>query len=294
MASDEDSLTIGAFIDALIRAEQMEEEKTIGLTKFLGQIAKKADLSARQIGRIRDSADFPESNAIDKLIPVLAQQMRAIKLDDIAHRLLLPWDSILDDQNRLLKKSKNSTITIMAGWNPPRGLQEDSIAESMTEYLQKGIKYIFLYPHPSTYPQQETLILEGQIREIVNEWVDQLMRKIKGIWYQKLMLNPDHKSQNDTELLEEFKEKIREKIKVKHTKKETNLWNLLPSDFCVLYNIDLLDKKEEFCYGYFVVNGSIMLAKESKEVKRVKSYGHLYINNDDYLKIRKSYKESIE
>ena len=76
-------------------------------------------------------------------------------------------------------------------------------------------------------------------------------------------------------------------------KKDTNLWNLLPSDFCVLYNIDK-EKEEEFCYGYFVIDGSIMLGKKSKEIARIGSYGHLYINPDDYSRIKESYKKDFE
>jgi hypothetical protein len=299
MALDDNLITIGEFVDALIRAEQMEKEKPIGLTAFLKCISNEAGLSTRQIGRIRDSEDFPESNAINKLIPVIAQQMRAIRLGDIAHRLILPWESILDDQNRLIEKSKNNTITVLAGWNPPRGLEEDSIAESITEHLQNGTSYVFLYPDPSKYPKEETpqseenvSMAEDAVRKIVNDWMDELKRKVQGIWYLKLMKNGDT-SRKDTELLEEFKKEVQEKIRHKYTTENTNLWNLLPSNFCVLYNIDL-EKEEEFCYGYFVIDGSIVLAKNSKGINRVKSYGHLYINRDNYLKIRASYKESIK
>jgi hypothetical protein len=291
MALDDNLLTIGEFVDALIRAEQMEKEKPIGLTAFLKCISNEAGLSTRQISRIRDSEDFPESNAINKLIPVLAQQMRAIRLDDIAHRLLLPWESILDDQNRLIEKSEHNSITIAAGWNKPRGLETDSIAESITEYLQKGTSYNFLYPHPSTYPQEKIYKSDEEIRRMVNEWIEKLKRKIRAIWYGKLMLNPEIK--NDNDLLNEFIEQINKKINRTHTERNTNLWNLLPSDFCVLYNIDR-EKEEEFCYGYFVINGSIMLEKESKGIARVGSYGHLYINPDDYSRIRESYIKDVE
>jgi hypothetical protein len=293
MALDDNLLTIGEFVDALIRAEQMEKEKPIGLTAFLKCISNEAGLSTRQISRIRDSEDFPESNAINKLIPVLAQQMRAIRLDDIAHRLLLPWESILDDQNRLIEKSENNSITIAAGWNKPRGLETDSIAESIVDYLQKGTSYIFLYPHPSTYPQESTLKSGKEIEEMVNEWIEKLIRKIIAIWYYKLMSNSEEKIENDETLLNKFKQEVSDRIKSYHTDEHTNFWNLLPSDFCVIYNIDR-EKEEEFCYGYFVVNGSIMRAKKQKEISEIKSYGHLYINHDDYLRIRESYKESIK
>jgi hypothetical protein len=290
MTSDNNLISIGGLIDTLIRVEQMEEEKPTGLTKFIEQIANKAGLSTRQIGRIRDSEDFPESNAINKLIPVLAQQMRAIRLDDIAHRLLLPWESILDDQNRLIEKSENNSITIAAGWNKPRGLEIDSIAESIAEHLQKGTSYTFLYPDPSTYPQEDTQKSPDEIKEMVKEWIETLTRKVVTIWYSELMKN---KVENDDILLSEFKRKANDKIKRVHTGKGTNLWNLLPSDFCVLYNIDR-EKEEEFCYGYFVINGSIMLEKKSKGITRVGSYGHLYINPDDYSRIRESYKKDVE
>ena len=110
---------------------------------------------------------------------------------------------------------------------------------------------------------------------------------------QEFLKNLDRKSQNGIEELEKFIGKVKEQVDSIHTAEETNLWNLSPSDFCVLYNIDQPNKKEEFCYGYFVVNGAIML-KKSEEIKGIKSYGHLYLNNDDYLKIRKSYQESIQ
>lgn len=290
MALDDNLLTIGEFVDALIRAEQMEKENPIGLTEFLKGISNEASLSARQISRIRDSEDFPEKNAINKLIPVLAQQMRAIRLEDIAHRLLLPWESILDDQNRLIEKSKNNSITVAAGWNQPRGLEIDSIAESIAEHLQRGTNYTFLYPDPSTYPQEGTQKSEDEIKTMIDEWVEKLTRKVVAIWYSELMKD---KVENDDLLLSQFKKEAHDKIEVIHTRKDSNFWNLLPSDFCVLYNIDR-QKSEDFCYGYFVVNGSIMRTKKTKEINRIGSYGHLYINHDDYLRIKESYKRSIK
>jgi hypothetical protein len=187
MALKEDSMTIGEFIDMLIRAKQTHENESMGLTKFLGKLAKDSGLSARQITRIRDSSDFPESNAIEKLIPVLMQQMRAMNLDGIANRLLLPWASIEDDQNRLIEESENTSITIIAGWNEPRGIHIDSIANSITAHLEKNTKYTFLYPDSSTYTSDKEISKqeeEEEAKEKVRGWEKQLTDKIQGIWYQ--------------------------------------------------------------------------------------------------------------
>jgi hypothetical protein len=278
----EQTVTAGQIIDMAISADQARSDKK--LTEYVRDVvAPIAELSARQISRMREYDGFPESRAMTNLIKALPN-LAFLDSASMFSRVLLPWDNIELDQSSLVRPS---VITIFAGWKPPAGISSSNIARSIAINIDAGDKYAFVYPHPSTYQGGEN---ESQAQ--VNQWLNNLKSKVSGSWHQKIAEDNDGTSSPDTlfEQVRGFTTKVDQAIKCIYTSPETDLWLLLPSPYCIFYNLGLQTKGASSRHGAFLVSG--VLASEYKEV--VNSQGWLLTNREQYDQLERSFLKDVQ
>jgi hypothetical protein len=269
----QEPITAGQIIDLVITARQ--SNSGMKLTEYVRDVvAKDATLSARQIARMREYDGFPEDEATVKLIKALPNLV-FLDPSSMFSRILLPWDSIELDQDQLVKPS---IITIFAGWKPPAGISSRTIAEALANNISAGDRYVFVYPDPMTYQDGE---IASKIQ--VEQWINSLKSKIAGSWHQKIAEDNDGTNDPDS-ILEEVKKftaQVDHSIRYIHTSQKTDLWLLLPSPYCVFYNLGLEDKGESSRHGAFLVSGVLLEARENS----ISTEGWLLTNREQYNRL---------
>jgi hypothetical protein len=286
MAS-ESQLTVGGLVDALVKAAQAETNPAIGLTQFIEKVAREANLSARHISRIRDSSDFPESEAVLKLANAIPQ-VSILDPSDIANRLLWDWQNIEYDQDNLIEgRQKGHSVTIFSGWQAPIALQNEDVVRSIARNIQEGFTYTFIYPSPDNYPKSRG---DGESR--AKGWIEELRNKVSGAWIYNEM-NQSIAGMDRLQLAEKiskFLEKLDKKIQISYTKPDAVIWFDLPSNYSIFYNLCLMRKDKKSRYGSFRVEGQLMKSITQMDIL---SGGWLYTTKDQYEIVESSYKQDV-
>ncbi|OIP79043.1 MAG: hypothetical protein AUK48_00395 [Oscillatoriales cyanobacterium CG2_30_44_21] len=282
--------TWGKYIDTWIRLKQ--PASAFKLTEFIKEvIAKSSDLSDRQIQRMRDlrEGELPESKSLMKLVEAF-EDLQMLNPNDICDRLLLPWIPVEKRQSELVNsvsstKVKN-TITIVSGWQAPAALSDDRVIAAVIKNLAVGFSYRFLYPSPENYamPQEQQDALK-----MVKDWVEDLRLLLEGEWYRQAIRSRgrEERSVLDRDLAE-FRITLQQQIKEEFTKKNSNFWFLLPSDYVVLYNIEPEHEHRPNAerYGVMRVSGVQLPistnSPETTDLASIRSAGWLYLEQDVY------------
>ncbi len=283
--------TWGKYIDTWIRLKQ--PASGFKLTEYIKEvIAKKSDLSDRQIQRMRDLRDgeLPESKSLIKLVEAF-EDLQMLNPNDICDRLLLPWIPVEKRQSELVSSSSpnkaiKNTITIVSGWQAPAALSDDRVIAAVIKNLAIGFSYRFVYPSPENYslPQEQQDALK-----MVKDWVEDLRLLLEGEWYRQAIRSRgrEERSVLDRDLAE-FRITLQQQIKEDFTKKNSNFWFLLPSDYVVLYNIEPEHEHRPIAerYGVMKVLGVQLPVStnnpETADLTSVRSAGWLYIEQDVY------------
>ncbi len=277
----------GQLIDIAIRAAQARSGTDLRLTDFVNEeIAPKADLSLRQITRMRDYDGFPEDQAMKKLIQALPE-LTFLKPVDLFGRILLPWQNIEADQSRL---PKPSSYTIFSGWKPPVGITNPDVAKSIARNINDGDRYTFVYPHSSTYPKGEK-----RAKSQVEQWMNNLKGKVTSSWHHIISEENDGTAL-PSDVLEDvanFQRKVDQALGCVFASAKTDLWFLLPAPYCVYYNLGLKNKDSSFRHGAFLTEGLLMdedevFADKVKGQGSVTSQGWLLTTSEQYTLVEAS------
>lgn len=282
--------TWGKYIDTWIRLNQPASKRK--LTDYIKEVvAKNADLSDRQIQRMRDLRDgeLPESKSLSKLVEAF-DDLQVLNPNDICDRLLLPWIPVEKRQSELVGNSANktvkNTITIVSGWKAPLALSDDRVISAVLKNLAAGFAYRFLYPSPENY----ALSVEQQnAKEMVEHWIEDLRLLLEGEWYRQAIRTRgrEERALLDKELAE-LRINLQHQIREDFTKKNSNFWFLLPSDYVVLYNVEpeYENRKDTERYGVMKVSGIQLPVStndsETAELESIRSDGWLYIEQNVY------------
>jgi hypothetical protein len=293
------STTFGKYIDTWIRLTQPGSK--LKLTDYIKDyVAEKSDLSDRQIQRMRDlrEGELPEAKSMLKLVEAFTD-LQALSPVDICDRLLLPWSVVEKRQAELAgsdpSKVIQNTITIVSGWQEPKALSGETIITTMTDNLERGFNYKFVYPHKNNYPQKTDKVIDPET--MVDEWLKRLRRKIDGKWYNRAM---DMMEEVDTidQKLPDYRANLLKKVQSVSTYENSDFWFLLPSNYVVLYNIEpeYSDRKSTDRYGVMQVSG-IQLPVCSDDVDSdlhtIYANGWLYIDQNTYNGLANAYTKSI-
>ena len=195
----------------------------------LNEIAKKAEISQRQIDRLRNYSgrEFPEGESINKLATVLPE-IKNIRPEDFCNRLIAPWDLVKKDQEDISKKyvekvKENPDFTckiyIVSGWEKPQALKDDDICQSVVENIDRGLEYEFIFPPLDSCPQDVSSneIEDGKTKLL--KWLRFLKRSVDIRWYSQ------QKADDNIDLEKyhaDFKVKINEGLKFSYTKNSCN------------------------------------------------------------------------
>jgi hypothetical protein len=291
MASKQNGTEIGELIDTLIEQERAKTNQK--LTAYLEEIVSPdAELSPRQIGRIRTiSSDFPEGEAIQKLAKAIPQ-VSILDPSDIVNRLLWSWPNIQYDQEENLKteliegKQVGHSITIFSGWQQPIGLTREDVVKSIAKNIRKGFTYTFIYPDSNTYPDKSNI---DSVESKISSWIEELKNNVSIVWLHEKRTSID-RTQLSNEL-NGFLAELDSKIKFFQTVLNTDIWLVLPSNYCVLYNLGS-SKEKKFKYGSFKVEGQLI--NSSTQMDDIFSSGWLHTTIDQYHLIEDSYKNAIQ
>ena len=263
------------------------------MTEYIKEVvAKKSDLSDRQIQRMRDLRDgeLPESKSLSKLVEAF-DDLQVLNPNDICDRLLLPWIPIEKRQSELVSSSSQNkaiknTITIVSGWQAPVALSDDRVIAAVIKNLAVGFSYRFLYPSPENYalPQDQQDALK-----MVQDWIEDLRLLLEGEWYRQAIRSRGREDRSVLDRdLAEFRITLQQQVKEDFTKKNSNFWFLLPSDYVVLYNIEPEHEHRPNAerYGVMKVSG-IQLPissndSDTADIESIHSDGWLYIEQNVY------------
>jgi hypothetical protein len=292
--------TWGKYIDTWIRLKQ--PASAFKLTEFIKEvIAKKSDLSDRQIQRMRDLRDgeLPESKSLSKLVEAF-DDLQMLNPNDICDRLLLPWIPVEKRQAELVGSSTNktikNTITVVSGWKPPLALSDDRVISAVIKNITAGFTYRFLYPSPENY----ALSAEQQdAKQMVEHWIEDLRLLLEGEWYRQAIRSRGREERASLDKdLAELRINIQHQIREDFTKKNSNFWFLLPSDYVVLYNVEPEHQNRENTdrYGVMKVSGIQLPVStndvETAELENIRSDGWLYIEQNVYDALAKEIEEA--
>jgi hypothetical protein len=124
-------MQISELIDSILK--QKAKEKNVGLTEYITWLGYQANVSPRQIGRIRTQInDFPTREIIDKLSKILPEFL-LFNPRSLVNRLLLPFDAI--------SNNKVSQLYIISTNNPT-----SQLIDLVSYYLTKA-DIIKIYCH---------------------------------------------------------------------------------------------------------------------------------------------------
>ncbi len=292
------TITFGSYIDTWIKLKLSDSK--LKLTEYIKEVvAKKADLSDRQVQRMRDlrEGELPESKSLLKLVEVF-EDLQMLNPSSICDRLLLPWAVVEKRQSGLVSSDPNkvieNSITIVSGWKKPLALSDDRIITAMINNLANEFSYTFLYPSIDNFPQEREQ--ETEPSQMIKDWTEDLCGMVEGEWYKQALRNRDRKDRSmlDQELVD-FRSKLKEKIRVGSTKPNSSFWFLLPSDYAVLYNIEpkYEDRDATSRYGVMKVSGIQMPVSpaeaESSDLASIYSQGWLYMEQSVYAELSEAY-----
>jgi hypothetical protein len=286
----------GKLIDAWIRLRRIIDKYQKSVTDYINiELAEKADLSGRQIERMRRYDGFPEDKSMTKLINAIPD-LKSLDCSDFAGRLLLQFEVVELAQNRIKAPPKGelNTIVIIAGWLQPLGINQDVIAQATTKNVNGDFEYVFLYPDPETCPDDLISIspVEGGYAKTVQtqteKWVDSFRQICEGIRASQLSRTFEDREKIRAEV-QRFEKSAKKKMSRRHTsQQDSKFWFLLPSKYTVLYNPDKPINSGFDRYGMFNVKGKLIevpsLTLEKEEIDRdfLNSGGWLYMNEEEF------------
>jgi hypothetical protein len=288
----------GKLIDTWIRLRRTIDNYQRSVTDYINlELAVKANLSGRQIERMRRYDGFPEDKAIIKLIEAIPD-LKSLDCSDFLERLLLPFTVVEQAQSRIKAPQKGdlNTIVIISGWAEPLGITQDEIAHATTKNISGDFEYIFLYPDPQTYPEDDIpssdLDREEYIKAVLiktDDWIDSFRLKCEGVKYTELSRAFGDREKIRAES-QEFEKSTKERISRIHSNKDNNkFWSLLPSNYTVLYNPDKPKGSGYDRYGVFRVKGKLVeFSQEILDREEINknftnsSSGWLYINDEQF------------
>ena len=307
----------GKLIDTWIRLRRKIDNYQKSVTEYINEeLSAGADLSGRQIERMRRYDGFPEDKSMVKLIKVIPD-LKSLDCSDFVERLLLPFSVVEQAQSRIKSppKEKLNTIVIVSGWVPPLGIKQYEIAQATTNNISGEFEYKFLYPDPQAYPEElgdEIFGLQGKakneaVKTKTKGWISEFQRKCSGIKYSNEITKNVQDEEEGFSLLRKFGARAKDRILCIHSDNtDSKFWFLLPSNYTVLYNPDKPKGSGFDRYGMFNVKGKliefqseILLDKEEINKKFSNcSSGWLYIEEEQfeelaelYLKIHNRQKE---
>jgi hypothetical protein len=304
----------GKLIDTWIKLRRKIDNYQRSVTDYINiELSEEADLSGRQIERMRRYDGFPEDKSIIKLINAIPD-LKSLDCSDFVERLLLPFSVVEQAQSRIKappqKGSKSNeilnTIVIISGWVPPLGINQNEIAQATTNNISGDFEYKFLYPDPQTYPEElgdGIFGLQGEAKNKEVEtktegWINKFRQKCSGIKYSSEITNNDQSEEEGFSLLREFGEIARNRILSIHSNSsDSKFWFLLPSNYTVLYNPDKPKNSGFDRYGMFNVKGKLI---EFPSLARLKdeeidknfsnsSSGWLYIEEEQFEDLAELY-----
>jgi hypothetical protein len=289
----------GKLIDAWIRLRRKIDNYQKSVTDYINtELAVEADLSGRQIERMRRYDGFPEDKSMVKLINAIPD-LKSLDCSDFVERLLLPFSVVAEAQDRIKPppKGETNTIVLISGWVEPLGIQQDAIAQATTKNISENFKYIFLYPDPQTYPEDDIshsrkdrdLEYKKTVEIKTEKWVDSFRRKCEGIKYTELSTAFEDRDEIRSKS-QEFEKLAQERIsRVHSSENDSKFWFLLPSNYTVLYNPNKPKDSGFDRYGVFRVKGKIIECSsavlEQEEVDKNfinSSNGWLYIDDEQF------------
>jgi hypothetical protein len=271
--------TFGSLIDLIVRTAQTSADKKV--TEFIEQLADGSRLSARQVNRMRDYRGFPEDKSIEKLIEVLPD-IELINPETIPNRLLLPWNVVERDQEKL---PENTSITIVSGWQPPKATYQQNIAKSIAINIVKGFSYTFVYPDSSTYKGGEKAA-----NKVIDEWMNDVRKKVSLGWESYTTWEMD-KTNKNVEIKSSIVDDTSKYIGSLNTSKQGNFWFMLPAPYCVFYNLGLKDRDPNSRHGIFNTKGLLMadVVKRSADRNDAFSEGWLLTTEEQFKEIEESF-----
>ena len=293
----------GKLIDTWIRLRRKIDNYQRSVTDYINlELAEKAELSGRQIERMRRYDGFPEDKSMVKLIEAIPD-LKSLDGTDFLERLLLPFSVVELAQERIKAPQKDdlNTIVIIAGWVEPLGIQQDRIAQATTKNISNNFEYIFLYPDPDAYPEDDisssNLDREEYIKAVLtktDKWIDFFRLKCEGIKYTELSRICEDREEIRSKS-QDFAKLSKERISRIHSKQDNNkFWFLLPSNYTVLYNPDKPEGSGYDRYGVFSVKGKLIefsdevFKKEETNKNFVNtSNGWLYIDDNKFEELAK-------
>jgi hypothetical protein len=295
----------GKLIDTWIRLRRIIDNYQKSVTDYINiELAAKADLSGRQIERMRRYDGFPEDKSMVKLINAIPD-LKSLDCSDFVERLLHPFTVVEQAQDRIKAppEGKLNTIVIIAGWLQPLGISQDAIAQATTKNVSGNFEYIFLYPDPLDCPkdilpedQRDVKDYKTTVKTQTEKWIDLFRRKCEGIRSYQLStaFEDREKIRAEVQIFEKLTEK---KMLRRHTsKKDSKFWFLLPSQYTVLYNPDKPRDSGFDRYGMFYVKGklievsSAILKKEEIDENFLNSSsGWLYIDEEQFEDLAELY-----
>jgi hypothetical protein len=308
MSQQNVTTSFGQYIDTIIKLYANVRGK--GLTDYIKKDLSNDSndapnrISSRQIARMRQMAasEFPEGKGLLKLLGTLPGELQTLNPMDICNRLLAATEPYLIYQDELIDKYSSEieiSITIVSGRQAPLALTNSVIVAAMTKAVEKGVKYTFLYPHKSTYEQSNT-------EEMTESWKLAIQRRIIRYWEEMREREGITESISSNSVLGDkavdlekditaFRKKAEGAIRIIHSNLKTDFWFLLPSSYCVFYNIEAnYEKRTIPRYGAFKVSGSPIIRASQQELEKeglvpVNSSGWLRISEDEFQILAKSY-----
>jgi hypothetical protein len=272
----------GKLIDAWIRLRRKIDNYQKSVTDYINtELAAEADLSGRQIERMRRYDGFPEDKSMVKLINAIPD-LKSLDCSDFVERLLLPFPVVAQAQDRIKPPPKGeiNTIVLISGWVEPLGIQQDAIAQATTKNISENFKYVFLY---------RDLEYTKAVEIKTEKWVDSFRRKCEGIKYTELSTAFEDREEIRSKS-QEFEKLAQERIsRIHSSENDSKFWFLLPSNYTVLYNPNKPKDSGFDRYGVFRVKGKIIECSsavlEQEEVDKNfinSSNGWLYIDEEQF------------
>jgi hypothetical protein len=299
----------GKLIDTWIRLRRTIDNYQRSVTDYINlELSDRADLSGRQIERMRKYDGFPEDKSMVKLTNAIPD-LQSLDCSDFVERLLLPFPVIELAQSRIKAPPKGelNTIVIIAGWLQPLGIEKELIAQATTKNISGDFEYIFLYPDPQTYPDDDLDMERDNPKRYgeavftkTEKWVDSFRRKCEAIKYTQLSAEVEDREEIRTKS-QAFEELSKKRILRQHSSKnDSKFWFLLPSNYTVLYNPDKPKGSGFDRYGTFRIKGKpIELTEETLQKEEIDrnfvnaSEGWLYVEEDLFEDLAQLYYDNI-
>lgn len=279
----------GYLLDAALDHTYRIKSEDLTYTAFLEKVAEKANVSLRHLVRLRSQPHMPELGVLERLsesVPLLKTFV-----DEWATSARLNWESVELDQKAL---PVQSTITIVSGFEKPRGIGDDPSSAQIAEQVainihKKEIIYCFIYP---TVPELKSTVANALTQdgleisnEIVDNWINELQERV---FMNLFRLYSKREGYQVEALLAESKKRIR-LLRTNNDPMSAFFWSYAPR-YLVLYNLDATDSRfASKQYGMFWEKGLLPFAdinsSDASVVKPVSAHGWTYLFSDEYRRI---------